>query len=514
MESTTTTFSLFAVRTVFCCVVLAVFLAVFSARKPKSNLPWVALDEDPTTKGLQNVGKARRQWVENCNAVIDKGLSEVKGAFWVQTDVGPKIILPNSYAEEIRNSPHMVFSEAIKEELLATYSGITPIGLLTDGHVFQDLTRINLTRSLDAVTPILNGETRVSLQKLLGDSKEWRETPIRNFANDLIVRLSTRVFFGSELCQNQEYLDHIVTWGNLVLMVNAALRPWPLALRKIVHMFHPFSRQIRSTRMKIRSIISPLIAERVALKKQGKTSAKMSDMVGWMEDIIEEKGANVDLIDGQLFIAFAAVETTSTTLAYLILDLLDHPEAVAPLRQEIIEVLGSSGWSKTSLMRLKLLDSAMKESQRLHPLSHLNMQRKVIQNVTLSDGTVLPKGTQTFVRWETRSSESVYPNPDEFVVDRFLKMRESGENGASSKWQFVSTSPEHLAFGHGRQACPGRFFASNEMKVAMVHILLKYEWKYTGEGRKPEQTISHIPMLPFDQKVAFRRREVEAGLDL
>ncbi|EAT79372.2 hypothetical protein SNOG_13045 [Parastagonospora nodorum SN15] len=474
MESTTTTFSLFAVRTVFCCVVLAVFLAVFSARKPKSNLPWVALDEDPTTKGLQNVGKARRQWVENCNAVIDKGLSEVKGAFWVQTDVGPKIILPNSYAEEIRNSPHMVFSEAIKEELLATYSGITPIGLLTDGHVFQDLTRINLTRSL-----------------------EWRETPIRNFANDLIVRLSTRVFFGSELCQNQEYLDHIVTWGNLVLMVNAALRPWPLALRKIVHMFHPFSRQIRSTRMKIRSIISPLIAERVALKKQGKTSAKMSDMVGWMEDIIEEKGANVDLIDGQLFIAFAAVETTSTTLAYLILDLLDHPEAVAPLRQEIIEVLGSSGWSKTSLMRLKLLDSAMKESQRLHPLSHL-----------------LPKGTQTFVRWETRSSESVYPNPDEFVVDRFLKMRESGENGASSKWQFVSTSPEHLAFGHGRQACPGRFFASNEMKVAMVHILLKYEWKYTGEGRKPEQTISHIPMLPFDQKVAFRRREVEAGLDL
>jgi cytochrome P450 len=205
---------------------------------------------------------------------------------------------------------------------------------------------------------------------MLTSTTEWRETPIRNFANDLIVRLSTRVFFGSELCQNEEYLDHIVTWGNLVLMVNAALRPWPLAFRKIVHMFHPLSRQIRSTRLKIRKIIAPLIAERVALKKQGKTSAKMSDMVGWMEDIIEEKKANVDLIDGQLFIAFAAVETTSTTLAYLILDLLDHPEAVEPLRKEIIEVLSESGWSKTSLMRLKLLDSAMKESQRLHPLSH------------------------------------------------------------------------------------------------------------------------------------------------
>lgn len=142
------------------------------------------------------------------------------------------------------------------------------------------------------------------------------------------------------------------------------------------------------------------------------------------------------------------------------------------------------------------------------------MQRKVIQNVTLSDGTVLPKGAQTFVRWETRNSDTIYPNPDEFVVDRFLKMRENGDNGASSKWQFVSTSPEHLAFGHGRQACPGRFFASNEMKVAMVHLLLRYEWAYTNEGRKPEQTISHLPMLPFDQKVAFRRREVEAGVEI
>lgn len=153
-------------------------------------------------------------------------------------------------------------------------------------------------------------------------------------------------------------------------MVNVALRPWPLALRKIIHMFHPLSRQMRRTRVEIRNIITPLIAERVALKKQGKTSAKMSDMVGWMEDIIKEKNADVDLIDGQLFIAFAAVETTSTTLAYLILDLLDHPEAVPRLRKEIVEVLGESGWSKTSLMRLKLLDSAMKESQRLHPLSH------------------------------------------------------------------------------------------------------------------------------------------------
>ena len=142
------------------------------------------------------------------------------------------------------------------------------------------------------------------------------------------------------------------------------------------------------------------------------------------------------------------------------------------------------------------------------------MQRKVTQNVTLSNGTVLPKGAHTFVRWESRCSADTYQNPDEFVVDRFLEKRESGEAGASSKWQFVTTSPEHMGFGHGRQACPGRFFASNEIKVAMIHLLLKYDWAYTGDGRKPDQVVSNIPIMPFEQKIAFRRREMEDGLDL
>lgn len=142
------------------------------------------------------------------------------------------------------------------------------------------------------------------------------------------------------------------------------------------------------------------------------------------------------------------------------------------------------------------------------------MQRKVIRDIVLSDGTVLPKGADTFVKWESRCSPEIYPEPDKFIVDRFLKKRESGEAGASSKWQFVTTSPDHMAFGHGRQACPGRFFASNEIKVAMVHLLLKYDWAYTESGRIPGQVVSNIPILPFEQKVAFRRRKVEDGLEL
>lgn len=51
-------------------------------------------------------------------------------------------------------------------------------------------------------------------------------------------------------------------------------------------------------------------------------------------------------------------------------DILDHPELIPELRQEIITVVTEDqGWKKTSLYKLKLMDSVMKESQRVHVLS-------------------------------------------------------------------------------------------------------------------------------------------------
>ena len=208
-----------------------------------------------------------------------------------------------------------------------------------------------------------------SLHQAIDHQTEWQETSLRNFFNGLIVRLSTRVFFGKELCQNQEYLDHVVSWGTLVLMVNVMLRRWPRFLRRLVHIFHPLSRQLRNERTATSKIVAPIIDERLKQKQQGKASAKVSDMVGWMEEIVQKKKAKIDLVDGQLFMAFVAVETTSTTVAYLLLDLLDHPGSIQRLRKEIVSVLRDGGWKKTSLQRMKLLDSAMKESQRLHPLN-------------------------------------------------------------------------------------------------------------------------------------------------
>lgn len=46
-----------------------------------------------------------------------------------------------------------------------------------------------------------------------------------------------------------------------------------------------------------------------------------------------------------------------------------HPEIFKPLRDEVVEVLSRDGLKKVALYNLKLMDSVIKECQRLKPVT-------------------------------------------------------------------------------------------------------------------------------------------------
>lgn len=114
------------------------------------------------------------------------------------------------------------------------------------------------------------------------------------------------------------------------------------------------------------------------------------------------------------------------------------------------------------------------------------MQRVVKEEVQLSDGTRIPKGAFTMVALDLKDDPSIFgEGASEYRPQRFVELRQ--KPGHENKWQFVTTAPEHLAFGHGMHSCPGRFFASNEVKVILVHLLLKYDWKWAAGGHKEDK---------------------------
>ena len=138
------------------------------------------------------------------------------------------------------------------------------------------------------------------------------------------------------------------------------------------------------------------------------------------------------------------------------------------------------------------------------------MNRYVEKEIKLSDGTTIPQGSRIMVLSRFEDPE-IYPEPDKFDAARFLRKRQ--ESGQENSHQFVSTSPEHILFGHGQHACPGRFFASNEIKIALCHLLLKYDWRFPADQKGPQYRMFEVVRSPSQtMKVELRRRKEEITL--
>lgn len=132
----------------------------------------------------------------------------------------------------------------------------------------------------------------------------------------------------------------------------------------------------------------------------------------------------------------------------------------------------------------------------------MNLERKALRDVVLPNGMIIPRGTNVAMDSSVMWDPAVYPEPSVYDAYRFLRLRQSGNASA----QLASTSPEHIAFGIGKPICPGRFMASNELKVALATILLNYDVKIS-KGFEPRILEIGFEMLSDPSaKVEIRKR--------
>ncbi|KAG8160081.1 hypothetical protein KVR01_010718 [Diaporthe batatas] len=357
------------------------------------------------------------------------------------TDFGNMTVLPPSMANEVRNDPNLSFNDFIGDA--------------------------------SKITKPLADETALAVPDLFGDSKEWHSLPLKDTILTLVARISSRVFLGEELCRNEAWHKISREYTTTVFPAADVLRAYPAGIiRSIAARLLPICRAASAQVAEARSVLRPVLERRAAAKKAAAAEGRkveFNDAVEWFENAAAKAGADYEPAAMQLFLSIVAIHTTSDLLTQVMEDLAGHPEVVEDLRTEIKEVLSDGGWKKTSLTNMKLLDSVIKESQRLKPTQ-------------LGDGY------------------------------RFYNIRRSGEPGKENTSLLVSTTPEHMGFGHGIHACPGRFMAANEIKIALVFILLNYDWKLP-EGVKPKTHEFGIA-LNTDAAVEILARKREDDFDL
>jgi cytochrome P450 len=190
----------------------------------------------------------------------------------------------------------------------------------------------------------------------------------------MVARISSLVFVGKGLAHDAEWIDVSVNYAIDSFQASRDLRAWPSVLRPIVHWFLPTMRKLRSHLSKASTLVHNEIHRR-ALIKEGKLPAedppRQPDGLDWFHDIAAaQQNFTFDQARSQVGLALAAIHTTSNLLTNVMYDLAAYPEYIQPLRDEIRAVAAQDGvLQKTSLPKLKLMDSIMKESQRTHPLS-------------------------------------------------------------------------------------------------------------------------------------------------
>ena len=132
------------------------------------------------------------------------------------------------------------------------------------------------------------------------------------------------------------------------------------------------------------------------------------------------------------------------------------------------------------------------------------LSRVAVKDFTFSDGTTIPRGTSVAVSsHDVHLNDKVYEDPLRFDGFRFSKMREESAKNVG----MVSSSPDHIPFGHGRHVCPGRHFAAYELKLMLAHIVMTYDVKLEIEGVRPPDKWVMISCIPNpNANILFRKR--------
>jgi len=138
-----------------------------------------------------------------------------------------------------------------------------------------------------------------------------------------------------------------------------------------------------------------------------------------------------------------------------------------------------------------------------------------MQPHTLSDNRVLPKSVYIAMASGPMSLSSTnYTCPSVFDGFRFHRLRQDDAiklHKKSGNNYFASTGADSLIFGHGKYACPGRFFAGLETKIILAEILTRFDLKLPEGQDRPKNIVFADANFPDPKNMVLFKDRVESA---
>ncbi|KAI3396499.1 hypothetical protein diail_12119 [Diaporthe ilicicola] len=479
-------------------IALIVFLYSFNWPKGQKLAPgiWVVGGNDK-----QNIRTNRERFRENAKEMLEEGYQKSDGNFfYVPSPLGERLMIPVKYLEELKTAPidEVDFVATFIEMFEGKY---TTMGSRSTLH--PRVVKAQLNHHLADVMPSVQQEIVDSFADLFPACEEWTPVPVVAILTQIVARVSSCMFGGTTLSHNKKWVQSSIDFAIDGFIGAQKLKKYPEFLKPIVARFIPEIHKIGDHYAAAEAAAIPL------LESRRKTGEKAMDLLYWMAEQAKGEEQDLKFLAGILLkVSFAAIHTSAAAPAQLLYDLCEHPEFIEPLREELDNVIGPDGLiDKSGFLRMAKMDSFMKESQRFNPLLLITFERVIHQPFTLSSGFTIPANTTIGIPTQAITmDESLYPSPEVFDPFRFSKMREERPE-TDGRAQYVASNPASLSFGYGRHACPGRFFAAQEIKAIMAYILRNYDIRFSQGQSRPESLRAETQYLPHPAAtVEFKRR--------
>lgn len=334
----------------------------------------------------------------------------------------------------------------------------------TDGEVHDSQRKImtpafhnrNMANYLDTINRIVDSEL-----------DEWGTSGTRQLyleARKIAFRLASSLLIGVELGESN-YDKLSKDWATFTLGIVA---PVPINLPNTI-----FGRAMRAKKR-----VEPILREIIAERKLHPTQ----DALGLLVQSCDEQGNGLD--DEQLLaqlklLVFGGYDTSSSTMTWIVLELLRNPEYLERLKAEIRADDTNERISLDDLGSKPFLDAVIKETLRLH-LPVFFSPRVTIKTFEFG-GYTIPEGWAVILLPSFSHMLPQYFNaPLKFDPDRFLAPREE-----DSKHPYA-----WIGFGGGPRVCIGENIAKMQIKAMLIRILRRFDMQIV-----PNQDLSskYIP---------------------
>ncbi|XP_075594713.1 cytochrome P450 2C16-like [Balearica regulorum gibbericeps] len=250
------------------------------------------------------------------------------------------------------------------------------------------------------------------------------------------------------------------------------------------------------------SFMHEFLARKVAEHEATLDSASPRDFVDvFLHRMEQEKGNprtaftrdNMYVTVFDMFVA--GTETTSITLRYCLMLLLEHPEVAGKVQEEIERVIGSE---RTPALRdrgaMPYTDAVLHEAQRFLDLVPLGFIRTVKRDTELG-GFTIPKGCTIYpILSSVLHDPRYFKNPEAFDPRHFLD-----EKGGFRK------SEAFIPFSAGKRMCLGESLARAQLFLFLTAILQRFQLRHPpGRPRldlRPD--VSGITNIPRPCELCF-----------